>query len=153
MSPTRVCQMVRGNGMNRCVVFVFGLAPLEVRRQIAMLGVIHRCVLGLGPPHFSSFFKRVVEPQVGRDTRSSRRLHSCQLEDIRNGKFLEVQRRSALGLVWVYNHLPGNLVEATRLSSFQRGLQEFVKARVLDGCDDWRETLSSRVEVARHPLR
>ena len=35
----------------------FNLAPLESRRDIAMLGVIHRCGLGKGPEHFKAFFK------------------------------------------------------------------------------------------------
>jgi len=33
----------------------FHLAPLAVRRDVAMLGVIHRTVLGKGPPQFSDF--------------------------------------------------------------------------------------------------
>lgn len=35
----------------------FRLAPLSTRRDIAMMGLIHRTVLGLGPSHFQSFFK------------------------------------------------------------------------------------------------
>ena len=37
----------------------FRLVPLCLRRDIAMLGVIHRCVLGRGPPHFRRLFQRV----------------------------------------------------------------------------------------------
>ena len=33
-------------------LFVFHLAPLSVRRDIAMLGVVHRTVLGWGPVQF-----------------------------------------------------------------------------------------------------
>ena len=33
----------------------FNLAPLRSRRDIAMLGVIHRSVLGIGPPHLDRF--------------------------------------------------------------------------------------------------
>ena len=33
------------------------LAPLATRRDIALLGLIHRCVLGRGPKHFASFFQ------------------------------------------------------------------------------------------------
>jgi len=35
---------------------VFNLAPLEVRRDIAMLGLIHRTVLRKGPSHFRKLF-------------------------------------------------------------------------------------------------
>ena len=36
----------------------FHLAPLQVRRDIAMLGLIHRTALGKGPPPFAEHFKR-----------------------------------------------------------------------------------------------
>ena len=39
----------------------FGLAPLRLRRDIAMLGIIHRCVLGKGPAHFRTFFVRTED--------------------------------------------------------------------------------------------
>ena len=35
----------------------WNLAPLEARRDMAMLGLIHRTVLGEGPAHFQRFFK------------------------------------------------------------------------------------------------
>ena len=35
----------------------FNLAPLTARRDMAMLGVIHRTVLGKGPEHFKKFFQ------------------------------------------------------------------------------------------------
>ena len=35
---------------------VFHLAPLATRRDIAMLGLIHRTVLGKGPEQFKHFF-------------------------------------------------------------------------------------------------
>ena len=37
----------------------FALAPLQTRRDIAMLGLVHRAVLGDGPPHFKEFFKLI----------------------------------------------------------------------------------------------
>ena len=134
------------------VLFVFNLAPLAVRRQIAMLGVIHRSVLGLGPQQLAQFFVRKTVSER-YPTRGAARLHDKQLVDIRDGSFLEVQRRSALGLVWVYNRLPGDIVEAKTVSSFQGQLQDFIKARALDGCEDWQDTLNPRTPAYRHPLR
>ena len=37
-------------------LFHFNLAPLRCRRDIAMLGLIHRTTLGQGPPHFQQWF-------------------------------------------------------------------------------------------------
>ena len=53
---------------------------------------------------------------------------------------LEVARRSALGLVKVYNLLPQEFVDAESVSLFQGLLQNLVKQRVACCCDDWRET-------------
>ena len=39
----------------------FRLAPLCSRRDMALLGVIHRTVLGLGPEQFSEYFTLDVE--------------------------------------------------------------------------------------------
>ena len=72
----------------------FHLAPLAVRRDIAMLGLIHRTVLGKGPPQFAEHFK----------VQGSRLLH-----DPRKDCKAPIIKRSALGLVAVYNSCPGKL--------------------------------------------
>ena len=73
--------------------------------------------------------------------------------NIRNTDFLEIERRSILGLIWVYNHLPGTAVAANCVSSFQRNLQALVKERALNGCHDWMVSRSPRIPVNEHPLR
>ena len=83
----------------------FGLAPLCTRRDIAMLGLVHRAALGLGPPQFRKFFFP-AEQTTQRNTRSSSRRHHLNLWEPRRDRFLELVRRSALGLVAVYNMLP-----------------------------------------------
>lgn len=133
------------------------LAPLETRRDIALLGVIHRCVLGKGPSHFKEFFKT-----AGGDA-SSNKKHSFQLAeffDSHSSDFVlpgsrpaEYICRSALGLISVYNKLPSSIVEACpSVSSFQASLQRLVKGRAAAGCADWHRTLSPRVPPHRHPL-
>ena len=88
----------------------FNLAPLATRRDIAMLGLIHRTVLGKGLSHFKSFFKLAEETQRGYLTRRVAKNHSKQLEDPRKGRFPELLRRSALGLIAAYNLLPTEMV-------------------------------------------
>ena len=39
----------------------FKLAPQTTRRDIAMLGLVHRTVFGHGPPHFAKLFERRKE--------------------------------------------------------------------------------------------
>jgi len=121
----------------------FRLAPLAVRRDIAMLGVIHRSVLGRGPNHFNKFFVL--------DT-SAVSKHRRQLVDPRKEMKHPLIRRSVFGLVSIYNLLPASIVEAKTVSAFQQGLQHLVTERAKGGCDDWMNTLSPRQPIETHPL-
>jgi hypothetical protein len=122
----------------------FNLAPLCTRRDIAMLGLIHRAVLGLGPPHFRKHF-RLEGTGAGR--------HRRHLVDPRPVYRAHIVSRSALGLIAVYNLLPEGVVAARDVSAFQCALQQLVKSRCRHGCADWVESLSPRVPLATHPLR
>jgi len=103
----------------------FRLAPLSCRRDMAMLGVLHRAALKKGPEHFHSFFFQGGGAATVR-TRLSTRRHTAQLKEYRQGRFLEILRRSALGLVAVYNRLPQRFVDSLTVADFQRNLQEYL---------------------------
>ena len=129
----------------------FRLAPLATRRDIAMLGLVHRAALGLGPPQFQKFF--FLRGQTAEsNTRRGTRRHHLELCETRRGRFLELVRRSALGLVAVYNLLPKEVL-ADNVKDFQSKVQELVQARAAAGCEDWRYTLSPRIPLWRHPLK
>ena len=98
----------------------FGLVPLRLRRDMAMLGVIHRSVLGKGPPQFQELFQRADASAPTRATRQSAKRHNKQLVDMRMGRFLEVVRRSAFGLIAVYNMLRQTIVDEETVCGFQR---------------------------------
>ena len=67
----------------------FNLAPLPTRRDMAMLGVIHRASLGKGPQQFGAFFKPAEAKKEHPATRRQERRHSRQLQEwkgnLRNG--------------------------------------------------------------------
>ena len=135
----------------------FRLAPLRVRRDIALLGLIHRTVLGHGPKHFREFF--VVDEHVAREGSGKHRLQlrplalhesDFRLPGSRPAAYIE---HSAFGLITVYNKLPRRIVEATTtVSAFQSALQELVLQRALAGCGDWELTLSPGVPSWKQPL-
>ena len=129
----------------------FSLAPLSVRRDIAMLGVVFRAVLQKGPPQLRSFFRRAEQR---RETRSSE-WHGFQLQTYRDGEHLEVQRRSVLGLVEVFNLLPPAIVQSAKtVQSFQAQLQELVLTAVKEGVQDWKLLLAAdRTSWERRELR
>ena len=134
----------------------WNLAPLATRRDVAMLGLVHRTVLGKGPRHFQRFFRRREGGQAASFwTRGAekRQEHGRQLEEVPYTHCPELLRRSALGLVKVYNMLPAHVVQAGTVKDFQSNLQELLKERVRSGCEDWAETFSPRVHWYRHPLR
>ena len=128
----------------------WNLAPLGVRRDIAMLGVIHRAAHQDGPPELWKFFRRDFRPTA----RASRRpRHSFQMVEWPHGRNLDIARRSAFGMIRVYNLLPSDVVLNVDLKSFQRALTNLVRDRVEGGDSRWKVTLSCRhVFLQYHPL-
>ena len=134
------------------------LAPLCVRRDIAMLGVIHRTVLGRGPEHFQCFFK--ADANAKREGQGKHRLQLLPLpNDVSDFMLPGSQpanyiQNSMFGLIAIYNLLPAQIVEASPcVPSFQKALQELVMFRANAGYNDWENTLSPRVSLYKHPLR
>ena len=97
----------------------FNLAPLTMRRDIAMLGLIHQTVLGKGPPRFKEYFKR--------DPSAKLRRHCNHLVELPVGQLVSVVERSALGLIGVYNLLPADAAKQTTVANLQRAIQNLVK--------------------------
>jgi hypothetical protein len=115
----------------------FNLAPLCSRRDMAMLGLIHRAMLGKGPGQFREHFQRVADKKFD-DPR-------CRISG-------DLAKRSALGLVAVYNLVPYKCRCAKTVKEFQQNLQRLLQERVAEGMDDWRNTFSPRVALDKHPL-
>ena len=118
-----------------------------------MLGLVHRTVLGKGPKHFRRFFQKEVAEQPGFWTRGAEKRHDKQLVEVAYPNCPELLKRSALGLVRVYNWLPANTVSATTVKAFQARLQSLLVERANSGCEDWTSTFSPRLSWWNHPLR
>ena len=138
-------------GLSEFYTFVhFKLAPLRSRRDMAMLGFIHRSVLGLGPKQFHAFIK---PPWRWRTRRCIRQRHRFHLEDPVDGNHLDVFRNSVFGLFKVYNLLDPYIVEANTVASFQGRLQALMLSRAIHDCEDWPRTFCPRFYSYEHPLR
>ena len=105
----------------------FSLPPLSVRRDISMLGVIHRSARREGPPQFQRLFPLV---SVDRNywTRTLVRRHHLQVQERYVFNSTDVIKRSAFGLVPVYNALPSCVV-GLRVRRFQSSLQRAILRR------------------------
>ena len=132
----------------------WNLAPLATRRDVAMLSLVHRTVLGKGPKHFRRFFRRKgPNNAAGYWTRRAKRRHDRELEVPAHPQCPELLKRSALGLARVYNWLPAEVVNTECVKKFQGKLQDLVKSRAREGLEDWAATLSPRLPWWNHPLR
>ena len=135
-------RFLREIGMDeRTALRDYRLAPLPARRDMAMLGALHRVALGLAPPQLAALFPlrgTVTEPwHMGRH-RNWRPLHNRQLTSLAPFRCTEVMSRSLFGVVPCYNKLPQNVVALQTVKSFQRNLQNALKLyeRQTPG-DDW----------------
>ena len=115
-------------------LLVFNLAPLSTRRDIAMLGVIHRALLGEGPDQFRKFFRYAI-PQSRRHTRSAGTRHESQIDE--TNIHHDFMRASAFGLQRIYNHLPAFIVEQGTVKLFQNEAHSLVKSLCEKGVPDW----------------
>ena len=115
----------------------FNLAPLETRRDMAMLGLIHRTMLGKGPVQFRKHF-------VGDATGA--------LKDPRATISGAIVRRSFLGLAAGYNMLPAEVKTETEVKNIQRKLQDVLKERAAHGRAAGRNIFTPRHALQIHPL-
>ena len=117
----------------------FRLAPLGLRRQIGILGYLHRMNLGLATRQMTELF-----PLVGRrDARTHFQLratfHDKQIHDRVHANSTDQFRRSIFGMVECYNALPQRFVDSKTVKRFQGDLQRAVMRRVSEGYDGWRD--------------
>ena len=126
---------------------VHNLAPLCLHRDVAMLGLLHKCVLGLAHPELCKLFPLSTPAPRHYQTRATVGTHERQLLDRTQGKHSELLRRSALGLARVYNRLPGGVVANNSVKGFQHDLTCLARERCTAGAYHWYECFSPRPHV------
>ena len=124
----------------------FRLAPLNSRRDMAMLGLLHKINLGEAPLQLQALFPKtglVPELPGRRRLRFWRPLHSKQLATPVDWASSEVLKRSLFGLVRCYNKLPQKLVDASTVKALQRDLQLGLLHCAELGLNNWQSLFSS----------
>ncbi len=127
------------------------LAPLSARRDVAMLGLLHRAVLKQGPRQFQQMFQ-VSRIDYRRSARYARHDKQIVCGSVRSGNELCIWKRSAFGLSRVYNLLPSHVVECKSIHEFQSAAQSLVKRFATQGHPQWHHILSPRLALPGHPL-
>ena len=126
---------------------LYNLAPLPLRRDVAMLGLLHKCTLKSAHPRLQALFPPAPPQQATYRTRRAERRHSKQLLERCTGRFLETTRRSAFGLVRVYNFLPEATVCSTTVASFQATLTELAREACRKGSENWDKLFCPRTAL------
>ena len=118
----------------------FHLAPLGARRDIAILGLLHKIALGLAPASLCNMFPS-GDASFPRNLRGLGSRHTKQLRDPIDGCQSRAMTRSAFGRIYVYNQLPQDLVDATDVKPFQKRLQRGLIKACRAGVPTWRRFL------------
>ena len=124
----------------------YRLAPLPSRRDIAMLGVLHKVTLDLAPPQLADLFLvtgLVEEALTLQRLRYWRPLHTRQLHTHASFDCSEIMRRSLFGLVHCYNRLPQRVVDTKTVKSFQGALQQALKRHSSSAAEAWQNLFST----------
>ena len=123
------------------------LAPLASRRDIAMLGALHKVALGTAPAQLALLFplRGIVAERENRMLRYWRPLHNKQLATAAKFSSSDIMKRSLFGLCLCYNKLPQQLVDCKTVSLFQKtlqkGLLKYAERRAVHG-NDWERLYS-----------
>ena len=113
------------------------LAPLKSRRDIAMLGFLHRVARKWAP----SIFNKLVQSNnttisFPRGLRAPERRHNHQLKDPCEGNASRILNKSNFGLTYTYNLLPQIVIDAP-IEIFQKYLQHALKGAVYKCEPNW----------------
>ena len=120
----------------------FNFAPTILRRNIGILGLIHKRVLGLCHPSFEALL-----PWYGQRFPESRGLghskqlygHSCEINFNR-----ALFGRSIFAMIDIYNNLPQGVVDIGSVASFQSTLTSIAKERCKQNMNDWHLSFNRR---------
>ena len=121
------------------------LAPLRCRRDIAMLGLLHRIMKGWAPTCFNEFIIASSGPSFPRGLRAPHLRYNRKIHDPSDGTESRLMSRSIFGLIYAYNCLPQVVVDSCSISIFQRHLQRaFINAA--DSCIiNWQKLFTSGI--------
>ena len=122
----------------------FNFIPPSFRRNVGILGLMHKRVLGKCHPTFQQLLPFYTErfPE-GRDRGHSKQLYGHWVE-INSHRALYT--RSIFGMCDIYNNLPQYVVDSTSVSAFQACLTQMARTRCEQGVAAWATSFSRRDE-------
>ena len=122
----------------------YNLAPLNLRRDIAMLGSLHKIVLRQAHPDIQVIFPLAPTDQFHYHyhTRLAESRHNQQIL-VREGG-TDLFCRSVFGLMQVYTLLPQDWVNSRSVHNFQSKITQCARMACLNGLESWDLLFSPR---------
>ena len=130
----------------------FQLAPLELRRDIGMLGALWKIAHGTAHKLLRELFPMCGFVSMLHNTRGAARRHNLRFVDRCVGDQLEQFSRSLFGLVRVWNDLPVYIVEITSVKAFQSKLTQCARKACEEDAVGW-ASMYSTDSFPRHLIR
>ena len=122
----------------------YGLAPLSMRRDIAMLGLLFKISCKLAPSPLQELFKAYGQSSlVAHGFKAPVVFHGKALHDPVEAGHPIIIKRSIFGLIRVFNRLPASAVETRSPKQFQRWLQQSAKSAVVQRRQNWQRMFSA----------
>ena len=122
----------------------FNFAPPCLRRDIALLGFLHKRILNLAHPKIAELLPLHNEVFTFASPGHNKKLHNhCEKVAFQR----ELFNRSIFALVNTYNALPQHVVDLSNVASFQAALTHTVKLRCQQHRANWQHFYSPRCHV------
>jgi len=136
-------RFLRALGISPAEAFLdLNFAPPSLRRNIGILGLLHKRVLGKCHPSFELLLPWYAEryPE-GRGHGHNKQLYGHWVEISAHPA---LYARSIFAVCDVYNNLPQHVVDATDVGSFQQYLTQIARVRCQQGEDAWASSFCRR---------
>ena len=136
-------KFLRDIGSDHANAFLeFNFAPPTLRRNIGILGLLHKRVLGLSHPMFQTLLPFCSDvPGAWSPGDHNKQLYGHLPE----ANFqLALFCRSIFGMTYVYNRLPQEIVDNQTVSLFQNFHTRIAREMCENGDPDWINLFSSR---------
>ena len=119
----------------------FNFAPSSLRRNIAVLGLLHKRVLGQCHPTFERLLPYAEQSIDFRTFAHSKQLYGHRLEATHHRSLFS---KSIFKMVDIYNNLPQHVVDVDKVTKFQHLLTEKARVRCRQGMPFWWQSFSAR---------
>ena len=121
---------------------MYNFAPPKLRRNIGILGLLHKRVIGEAHPIFSRLLP--FHAEVFGSLRPGEHNKQVYGHLFEVNYQLQLHLRSIFAMVYVYNRLPQYVVDCPIVTMFQKFLSRIARQKCAIGDPGWKDQFSCR---------